>query len=317
MQLAPVLAQLREMHPDDLRVIFTHFPLMPIHDKASLAGQAAEAAGAQGAFWSMHDLLFDRYQEWIDLDPSEFTDWLVGVAGDLELDVTQFELDLRGGRYAELMSDAFDEAARIGVPGTPFVLFNGRPFPIEPSLLNLEQGFRLLMLTAQQYAQYPPMTIDPDIEYYATLHLTTGELVIQLFPQSAPLAVNSFVFLAREGWYDGNPIYHVEPGLYVATGDPSGLGYGDPGYHFKTENDPSLLFDAPGLVAMNSSGPGTNGSSFFITLAPLPMLDGTRTIFGRVVSGLKLLESLPARESIEDLLITPEAIVLFVEVEER
>jgi cyclophilin family peptidyl-prolyl cis-trans isomerase len=317
MQLAPVLAQFREMHPDDLRVIFSHFPLTPIHDKASIAGQAAEAAGAQGAFWSMHDQLFDRYQAWIDLEPGEFTDWLVDLAGSLELDVTQFEADLRGGRYADLMDEAFNEAVRIGIPGTPFVLINGQPFPIEPSLLNLEQGFRLLMLSAQRYDQYPPMTIDPDIEYYATLYLTIGEIVIQLFPQSAPRAVNSFVFLAREGWFDDNAIYHVEPGLYVETGDPSGLGYGDPGYHFDTEVDPSLIFDVPGLVALNSSGPGTNGSSFFITLAPLPELNGTRTIFGRVVSGLELLESLQIRDPIEDLLIPAEAIVQFVEIEER
>jgi cyclophilin family peptidyl-prolyl cis-trans isomerase len=317
MLLAPVLAQLHEMHPDDLRVIFRHFPLTQIHDKASLAGQAAEAAGAQGAFWSMHDLLYDSYQEWIGLDPSEFTDWLVDMAGDLELDSTQFEADLRGGRYVDLMNDAFSEAVRIGIPGTPFVLINGQPFPIEPSLLNLEQGVRLAMLTTQRFSQYPPMTIDPDTEYFATLHLTIGEVVIQLLPQSAPKAVNSFVFLAREGWFDDNAIYRVQPGLYVETGDPSGLGYGDPGYHFDTELDPSLLFDAPGLVALNSSGPGTNGSRFFITLAPLPELNGTRTIFGRVVSGLELLESLQIRDPIEDLLIPAEAIVQFVEIEER
>lgn len=317
MRLAPVLAQLREMHPDDLRVVFRHFPLMQIHDKASIAGQAAEAAGAQGDFWSMHDLLFDRYREWIGLQPAEFTDWLISTAVVLELDTAQFESDLRSGRFSDLMDTAFSEGLRLGVPGTPYVLINGHPLLIEPSLHNLEQGIRLASLGSQQYREYPPMSLDPDVEYFAHLQLSIGEVVVRLLPQSAPLAVNSFIFLAREGWFDNNAIYRIQPGRYVESGDPSGLGYGDPGYHFQIETDPTLLFDAPGLVAMSSSGPGTNGSRYFISLAPLPDLNGSRTIFGQVVSGLELLESLHARDPIEDLLIPAEAVVLFVDIEER
>lgn len=317
MLLAPVLAQLREMHPDELRVVFRHFPLMPIHDKASIAGQAAEAAGAQGVFWSMHDLLFDRYREWVSLEPAEFTDWLINAAGSLELDTAQFESDLRSGRFSEMMDTAFDEGLRSGVPGTPYVLINGHPFLIEPSLHNLEQVVRLALLGTRQYQEYPPTIVDPDAEYFAHLQLTIGEIVIQLFPQSAPHAVNSFVFLAQEGWFDNNAIFRVEPGRYVESGDPSGLGYGDPGYHFEIEINPLRQFDAPGMVAMSSSGPGTNGSRYFITLAPLPELNGSRTIFGQVVAGLELLQSLHARDPIEDLLIPAEAEVLFVVIEER
>lgn len=317
MRLAPVLAQLLEMHPEDLRFSFRHFPLISRHDKASLAGQAAEAAGSQDAFWPMHDLLYDRYQQWVNLDPDGFMDWLVAAAGDLALDTTSFEDDLRSGRYAQLMQDAYREALSIGIPGTPFILINGQPFPIDPTLQNLEQRIRLALLETQRYDGYPAMLIDQDAEYLALLHLSIGEVVIRLLPESAPLAVNSFVFLAREGWFDGNAIYLVQPGRYIESGDPSALGYGDPGYHFNTEIDPSLSFDASGLVAMSSSGPDTNGSRFLITLNPLPQLDGTRTIFGQVELGLELLRSLQARDPIEDFLLPAEAVILSVEIEEQ
>ena len=317
MRLAPVLAQLLEMHPEDLRLSFRHFPLMGRHDKASLAGQAAEAAGVQEAFWPMHDLLYDRFQQWVNLDPDDFMDWLVAAAGDLALDTTSFEDDLRSGRYAQHMQDAYSEALSIGIPGTPFILINGQPSLIDPTLQNLEQRIRLALLETQRYDEYPAMLIDQDAEYLALLHLSIGEVVIRLLPESAPLAVNSFVFLAREGWFDGNAIYRVLPGRYIESGDPSALGNGDPGYHFNTEIDPSLSFDTSGLVAMSSSGPDTNGSRFLITLNPLPQLDGTRTIFGQVERGLELLRSLQARDPIEDFLLPPEAVILSIEIEEQ
>ena len=312
-----MLAQLLEMHPEDLRLSLLHYPLMGIHDKASLAGQAAEAAGVQGAFWPMHDLLFDRQPEWSNLEPAAFPDWLITAAGDLDLDTTLFEEDLRGGRFAQRMQDAYDEAYRMGIPGTPFIVINGQRFMIEPSLLNLEQHVRLALLETQRYDEYPPITIQAATEYLAHIHLSIGEVVIQLFPESAPIAVNSFIFLAREGWFDGNAIYRVQPGRYVESGDPSGLGYGDPGYHFYNEIDPTLSFDAPGVVAMSSMGPSTNGSRFIITLGPLPELDGSRTIFGQVLQGLELMNSLQARDPAEDLLLPPEAIIQYVEIEER
>jgi cyclophilin family peptidyl-prolyl cis-trans isomerase len=312
-----VLAQLLELHPDDLQLSFRHFPLMPIHDKASLAGQAAEAAGAQGAFWPMHDTLFDRFQEWTSLEPAQFMEWLIETAGDLELDTAEFEDDLRSGRYAQQMDEAYNEAFRVGVPGTPFILINGQPILIEPSLLNLEQSVRLHLLETQHYDEYPPMLLEQGVEYYVHLHLSIGDLSIRLLPESAPLAVNSFLFLAGEGWFDGNDIYRVISGQYVESGDPSGLGYGDAGYHFKTEIDPSLSFASSGMVAMSSTGPDTNGSRFFITLGPFPQLDGSRTIFGQVIEGLDLLRSLQPRDPIEDLFIPPETVIQSIEVEKR
>ena len=313
----PLFIELVDMHPDELRLIYRHYPQIYIHDKASLAGQAAEAAGIQGAFWPMHDALFDRQQEWAELELDAFMDWLIATAEDLGLDRTRFEDDLVSGRYEQIMLDSYAEAVSLGVPWTPFLLINGQPYTIETTLNNLEQAVRLALLQTRTYTEYPLMEIDSQGEYITHLHLSIGEVVIQLLPESAPLAVNSFVFLAKEGWFDGNIFYRVQPGHSVESGDPSALGYGGPGYHFPTEIDPALDFDTPGMLALSSLGPNTNGSRFFINLKPLPELEGTRTIFGRVISGLELLDALRARDPIEDLLVPAEAVIQYVEIEAR
>jgi cyclophilin family peptidyl-prolyl cis-trans isomerase len=160
------------------------------------------------------------------------------------------------------------------------------------------------------------MLIDPEGTYRATLHLDQGEIVIDLFPASAPMAVNSFVFLARQGWFDGCIFHRVLPGTLAETGDPSGTGLGGPGYFFATELDPALTFGEAGVVALTSAGLGTNGSQFFITLAPLPQFNGTRSIFGRVASGLEILQGLARRDPLFDLLSPPGAIILRVTIEE-
>ncbi len=312
-----MLAQLEEWHPEDLRVILRHFPLLPIHDKASLAGQAAEAAGAQGSFWFMHDLLFARYGEWVSLSPEDFQEWLLNASSDLGLDVQQFRNDLESGRYIQTMQDAFHGAIASGITGTPYIVLNGFLFQLEPNLTNLEASIRLEILADQKYEIYPPMSLVDGALYIAHLHLPSGDVVIQLYPDYAPLAVNSFVFLAREGWFDENPIHRVLPGTLVESGDPSATGFGEPGYHFATEIDDALTFDNTGMVALTSTGPGTNGSQFFITLTPLPELNNSRTIFGRVTQGLDLLKSLQGRQPIDDLLTPPEALIISVTIEVR
>jgi cyclophilin family peptidyl-prolyl cis-trans isomerase len=312
-----VLAQLEEWYPEDLRVIFRHFPLLQIHDKASLAGQAAEAAGAQGSFWAMHDQLFARFIEWVTLSPDDFQEWLINVSSDLGLDMQQFRNDLENRRYLQTMQDAFLGSIASGIPGTPYIFFNGLLFRLEPNLTNLEASIRLELLAEQQHGTYPPMSLEDGMLYSAYLHMQSGDVVIQLYPDFAPLAVNSFVFLAHEGWFDGNLFHRVIPGILVESGDPSATGFGGPGYNFETEIDDALTFDEAGMVALTSSGPGANGSQFFITLTPLPELNNSRTIFGRVIQGLDLLQGLSGRQPIDDLLTPPEALIISVTIEVR
>src|SRR6266542_538605 len=150
----------------------------------------------------------------------------------------------------------------------------------------------------KQYDAYPPMTIDVTKKYLATFKLAKGgEFVVQLFPDKAPKTVNSFVFLAREGYYDGTSFHRVLEGFMAHGGDPTGTGAGGPGYQFEYEpND--LTFDKPGVVAMANSGAATptNGSQFFITFVPTPQLNGGYTVFGQVIDGMDVVNGITRRD---------------------
>ncbi|MBK8825064.1 MAG: peptidylprolyl isomerase [Anaerolineales bacterium] len=158
--------------------------------------------------------------------------------------------------------------------------------------------------------------MDPAKQYIATIKTEKGDIVIQLFPDKAPLAVNSFVFLAKQGWYNGVTFHRVIPGFAAQTGDPSNTGKGNPGYFFNNEiND--LKFDKPGMVSMANSGPNTNGSQFFITFGPAPHLDGGYTIFGQVLSGLEVAEQLTPRDPDQGIILAPGDKIISVDIEEK
>jgi cyclophilin family peptidyl-prolyl cis-trans isomerase len=167
-----------------------------------------------------------------------------------------------------------------------------------------------------QYDAPPAMTIDVNKQYFANVKMVKGgEFVIQLYPDKAPITVNNFVFLAREGYYDGTTFHRVLSDFMAQGGDPTGTGGGGPGYKFEDEpND--LSFDKAGILAMANSGPNTNGSQFFITYAPTPWLNGLHTIFGQVVEGMDVVMDLRLRDpqqnpdyvgdAIESITITEE-----------
>ena len=129
------------------------------------------------------------------------------------------------------------------------------------------------------------MTIDPSAGYTANIKTNKGNILIELFPASAPKTVNNFVFLANDGFYDGVIFHRVIPSFMIQGGDPTGTGTSGPGYKFEDEIDNTLEFDKPGILAMANAGPGTNGSQFFITTAATPHLKGNHTIFGKVLEG--------------------------------
>jgi cyclophilin family peptidyl-prolyl cis-trans isomerase len=150
--------------------------------------------------------------------------------------------------------------------------------------------------TTLSYDAYPPMTIDVTKEYLATFIMANGgEFTAQLFPDKAPKTVNNFVFLALEGYYDGTTFHRVLDGFMAQGGDPTGTGAGGPGYQFEDEFS-DLAFDKPGLLAMANSGPNTNGSQFFITYVPTPHLNNLHTIFGEVIEGMDVVNSITRRD---------------------
>ena len=126
----------------------------------------------------------------------------------------------------------------------------------------------------------------------ATIETTQGKIVIELFSDEAPKTVANFSKLAKEGFYDGIIFHRVIPNFMIQTGDPTGTGRGGPGYSFEDEFSSKLHHDTPGVLSMANSGPNTNGSQFFITVAPTPWLDGKHTVFGRVVEGMSVVEAI-------------------------
>ncbi len=149
---------------------------------------------------------------------------------------------------------------------------------------------------AKQWNTPPTMQIDPKKQYKARIDTDKGEIVAELYADKAPKTVNNFVFLAREGFYDGTIFHRVINDFMAQGGDPTGTGTGGPGYRFADEFHPSLKHDRKGILSMANAGPGTNGSQFFITHVPTPWLDNKHTIFGSVVEGMDVLMSIPARD---------------------
>ncbi len=144
----------------------------------------------------------------------------------------------------------------------------------------------------KQFSAPPVVTIETSATYTATIRTNRGNIEVKLFAAQTPITVNNFVFLAREGFYDGVLFHRVIPGFMIQGGDPTGTGAGGPGYRFEDEIVASLVFDKPGLLAMANAGPGTNGSQFFITVAPTLGLTGKHTIFGEVVQGQDVAEAI-------------------------
>ena len=152
------------------------------------------------------------------------------------------------------------------------------------------------LLRNNLYTSSPPNIINTDTEYEATIITSEGSMTFELYPNKAPLAVNNFVNLSNDGFYDGLTFHRVLEGFMAQGGDPTGIGTGGPGYRFDDEIDQSLIFDTRGILAMANSGPDTNGSQFFITLVPTPHLDGNYTIFGKLIQGDDVLSDVDLRD---------------------
>lgn len=148
----------------------------------------------------------------------------------------------------------------------------------------------------KQWNTPPAMQIDPKKKYTATISTEKGDMVLELFADKTPITVNNFVFLAREGFYDGTIFHRVIADFMAQGGDPTGSGRGGPGYRFQDEFHPSLKHNKPGILSMANAGPGTNGSQFFITHVPTPWLDNKHSVFGQITSGMDVLMSIPPRD---------------------
>jgi cyclophilin family peptidyl-prolyl cis-trans isomerase len=318
------MEQLLKEFPNDLRFVYRQYPLIgtpesPFHDKAALATQASEAAAMQGKFWEMHDVIFEKQADWSTLSVADFQEWLIQQAETLGLDVEKFTSDLTSDELVNLAQNAWDNAQTMGLTSTPSLLVNDQPWPgnVPMSAANLATIIQLTLLENRQFTECPPMVIDPTRQYIATLHTEKGDIVLELFADKAPLTVNSFIFLAQNGWFDDVTFHRVIPGFVAQAGDPSGTGYGTPGYAFKNEISTDLKYDGPGVVGMANAGADSNGSQFFITYAPQPTLDGGYTIFGKVIQGMDVATSLTPRDPSQSSELPPGDKILSVTIEEK
>lgn len=312
------LKEIQEKYPEDVRIVYRHFPLVSIHDKALLATQAAEAAGLQDydAFWSMHDLLYETQAAWSSFTIEEFSSWLVEQAETLGLDPEQFELDLFSETIVAKAEATWVEGKELGIPGTPYIKINSL-YDAQADPQQLTAIVEMIKLEDQQFSECPPMTVDTDATYLATIETEKGDIVLELFPDIAPLAVNSFIYLVENDWFDGVIFHRVLPGFVAQTGDPTGMGFGNPGYSFSIEVSADLVFDRAGLVAMANSGPDSNGSQFFITYAPAPNLNGSYTIFGEVIEGMDVVSGITPRDPQQAGDLPPGDVIINIIIDEQ
>ncbi len=156
---------------------------------------------------------------------------------------------------------------------------------------------------SKQYSAPPQMGIDESKKYSATFETSKGNIVVDLFPKEAPTTVNNFVFLARDGFYDGTVFHRVIPNFMVQGGDPTGTGRGGPGYQFGDETKGSPHKHKVGSLSMANAGPNTNGSQFFITHVATDWLNGKHTIFGEVRSGQDVVDGVKQGDTLKSVKI--------------
>lgn len=314
---AEVVNRLLAEYPNDIRFVSRIFPLVGRNDKALLAAQAVEAASRQNKFWEMHDRLYSGQENWVNLSVEDFEQWSAAQASALGMDMTQYQADVKSEAVVNLVQSNFETAQKFGPFAVPLITINGEIYLGPQDFSSMNDIIGLILLGRQHFTDCPPMIVDKSRQYVATLHTEKGDVVIQLFADKVPFTVNSFLFLAQNGWYDDITFHRVLPELYAQTGDPSGTGKGTPGYYVVTEILPDLKFDKPGMVAMVNSGPDTSGSQFFITYAPTPQFDGQYTIFGQVLSGMDVLRQLAPRDAQIGAETPPGDKLLSVTIEEK
>ncbi|HNT76101.1 MAG TPA: thioredoxin domain-containing protein [Anaerolineae bacterium] len=294
--MAAVLDLYIKEHPE-VRLIYRHFPL-DFHSLAQLAAQAAEAAGAQGKFWEMHDLIFNSQAEWSVLTEEGARAKMSEYAASLALDITRFERELADGTYLEKVQSQYQEGAMMGLPGTPSFIFDDVLFPSDIGLSyeSLAEFANLLANRDKFFQSAPEMTVAAADKYIATLTTSQGDIVVELLPESAPTHVNSFVFLAGQQWYDGSEFFFVQSDFVAVTGDPTNTTLGYPGYYCSGEE--REFHGQTGLMWMMGNGQFfiTLGATAYENMVTAPRAQGSATaqfaLIGRVTQGVEVLKKL-------------------------
>jgi peptidyl-prolyl cis-trans isomerase B (cyclophilin B) len=161
-------------------------------------------------------------------------------------------------------------------------------------------------MAAKQWDKQPEMQIDPKKKYTVSMNTSKGIIEIELYTEHAPKTVNNFVFLIKEGFYDGVSFHRVIEDFVIQGGDPTGTGRGGPGYKFEDELKGNPLKHERGAISMANSGPNTNGSQFFIAHSPQSHLNGKHTVFGKVTKGLEIVDTIQQGDKMEQVTVIEE-----------
>ncbi len=159
-------------------------------------------------------------------------------------------------------------------------------------------------MTEKQWDNPPEMQIDSQKTYRTKIETNRGDIELELYPEYAPKTVNNFVFLAKEGFYDGVVFHRVINDFMIQGGDPTGTGRGGPGYKFEDEFEGNPLRHESKVISMANAGPNTNGSQFFITHSPQPHLDGMHTVFGKVVEGQEIVDAIQQGDNMVKVIVS-------------
>ncbi len=288
-RLDAVLWRLMEEYPGTVLLVYRHFPLLPLNDKALMAVQAVEAAARQGRFWEAHRYLYTHQAAWRDMAPEDFPEYLLDMARTLGLDAARFTQDLTDPDIQALAYRAWQAGQALGLDAAPILFLNGEWFPGPPTYEALRTVVALSQLEKRRFTACPPARVKPDHLYFLDLRLPTGRVSLRLEPQWAPQGVNAVVFLAQEGWYQGMGIYDITPGQALYLGDPSNTGYGHPGFLIPWEA-PAVPLQA-GRVVLLPESPGWNSPRMAILLAPLSAWEQQVTVIGEVAQGMDTLRT--------------------------
>ena len=300
-QLHTSLKATMDQISNTVRLIFRHYPLNSIHDKAQITAQALEAAGIQGKFWEMHDLLYDKQAEWSTIPVTDIIGTLKSYAQVLKLDTAKFESDIKSDLVLARVKQDVTASESLQLTETPSMFLNGRQInpgafsqpDIALQIQSFAKGLPVPVAGATQLnLAKPEQIVDMSSVYKLAIKTTQGDIQIELDPKLAPVNVNSILFLVEKGYYTNAPIVqNVQNMGIVLFGDPTQAG--NPGYSCGIEKASATAFSNAGVVAVLNDG-RTNTSQVFMTYSATEQLNSQYSVIGRVTTGLEVLRSLRA-----------------------
>ncbi|MCS7060355.1 MAG: peptidylprolyl isomerase [Anaerolineae bacterium] len=306
---APLRSMMQQVS-DTVRLAYRYFPLTHANDKARIVSHALEAAGNQNKFWELLDVVSEKHTDLENLPLSQITETLKSYAQTLGLDLARFESDLSSSAVAARVERDIRSANELQINGTPTLFLDGRS--INPAAFTQPDVItQVRQYVAERQAQFvgltdkvfkfdqPEQVTEAGATYEMTWQTTRGTVVVALDPALAPVNVNSIVYLAQRGYFDGSPLLLNDDqlgALLFGSINPAG----NPGYDCSVEKPKSGAFAQAGVVALYGS-PARSAAQFIVTYQPVQQFEGQFTVIGKVTAGLDLLQSMTGTVGVDPI----------------